>query len=571
MSQSTESQDDGFSYAGTPPPNAATETVHITMPPAPPQDHTGVEVVDLQEMQQHASPPAKPLQSVGNTPPVPLPSHRRSLRRQTSASFHRLTRQASPNTSSTPLPSPAPSPAKGKKHTLPRNQPSPPTPTPLPAPDSPTDNSAVASAVRQGGLESTLASALLADNNAKKGIPALKQDIRAIAAHFDRTERAAEAYRKNTDTSLNRLTCLVESVLDRLDRSSSTTDGPLRDLQDRVERLDQREESNDSYRGAQLDEVKDLITETFDEGRETRSTVDSLQRKVFALEAEVATLQNTQRAIEPPQAPDAAGSAPSPQAGGAPLASPPMPIRPGPSAPAAPLTMPPPEAQPLPAPSPALQPSPTTLSAPTPALPTPAQQQVPPVPAPVPPALPSPYPVPPVPAPAAPAQLSDYWGPTYQETPPRDRRRARSRSRSESRSPSPRRHSSRAHSNRHDSRPRKRGRGHPSDAPRIPNPPTPVAIHVPAPTASSTIRFGAALWSSDAATLRTEVWTCTHVAWEHLPGVFARLTHIMRDPADSRYVLFQLPSPTLAQSFVEAWMTNKYRAGAYSKLQAHIA
>ncbi|KAI0628702.1 hypothetical protein C8Q77DRAFT_1220844 [Trametes polyzona] len=352
-------------------------------------------------------------------------------------------------------------------------------------------NSAVASAVRQGGLESTLASALLADNNAKKGIPALKQDIRAIAAHFDRTERAAEAYRKNTDTSLNRLTCLVESVLDRLDRSSSTTDGPLRDLQDRVERLDQREESNDSYRGAQLDEVKDLITETFDEGRETRSTVDSLQRKVFALEAEVATLQNTQRAIEPPQAPDAAGSAPSPQAGGAPLASPPMPIRPGPSAPAAPLTMPPPEAQPLPAPSPALQPSPTTLS--------------------------------------------------------------------------------RAHSNRHDSRPRKRGRGHPSDAPRIPNPPTPVAIHVPAPTASSTIRFGAALWSSDAATLRTEVWTCTHVAWEHLPGVFARLTHIMRDPADSRYVLFQLPSPTLAQSFVEAWMTNKYRAGAYSKLQAHIA
>ncbi|EIW53808.1 uncharacterized protein TRAVEDRAFT_23104 [Trametes versicolor FP-101664 SS1] len=98
-------------------------------------------------------------------------------------------------------------------------------------------------------------------------------------------------------------------------------------------------------------------------------------------------------------------------------------------------------------------------------------------------------------------------------------------------------------------------------------------VYAPAPLAGpapATVRFGAVAWSSDPATLRTEVLATAQGAWDAILGVLDSVLSISRDNTDARFVLLRFPSRFLAQSFVEAWVEHGHRVLSLRNVHAEL-
>ncbi|EIW60652.1 uncharacterized protein TRAVEDRAFT_57830 [Trametes versicolor FP-101664 SS1] len=121
-------------------------------------------------------------------------------------------------------------------------------------------------------------------------------------------------------------------------------------------------------------------------------------------------------------------------------------------------------------------------------------------------------------------------------------------------------------------RPPKRARGNGQRGQHQPQL-APVPAPLPAPVAgpaSFTVRFGAVGWSADPASLRAEVLSTGHLAWNAIPNVFESVMDIRRDPVDSRFALLRFPTRYLASTFVEAWVQHGHREQSLRTVHAVI-
>lgn len=75
----------------------------------------------------------------------------------------------------------------------------------------------------------------------------------------------------------------------------------------------------------------------------------------------------------------------------------------------------------------------------------------------------------------------------------------------------------------------------------------------------------------DPARLRREVKASGQAAWNAMPGVWDNVGDITRDTDDHSFALIHFPSPLLAKTFVDAWVSNKMTAtDGMSKMRADI-